>query len=319
MTKIETETPLYHEDKMPTNCCSICGNTNIVFDPQTREGICGKCGLVIEDIELDRGQDFRAFTLDQRENRPRTGAPTTLTIHDQGISTNMGRIDRDSRGRRIDQKKQFQFRRLRNWHRRTKVKESSQRNLANALSFLDKVSDQSKLNLPKNTQEEASRIYRKVLEMELIRGRSIDLVMAASIYTACRITKKVKSLEEVAKATNLSKKSLAKTYRFLVRKTGINVDRDRSIRHLPKYISKLKLSGVTERYALKILETCEEAKISAGKDPGGLAASALYISCVTMGEKRTQQKIAGVAEVTEVTIRNRYKEMVDKLNFEIYL
>jgi len=52
---------------------------------------------------------------------------------------------------------------------------------------------------------------------------------------------------------------------------------------------------------------------TSGRGPTGIAAAALYVASLIHGEKRTQREVADVAGVTEVTIRNRYKELIKKL------
>jgi transcription initiation factor TFIIB len=60
-----------------------------------------------------------------------------------------------------------------------------------------------------------------------------------------------------------------------------------------------------------------ELRLTSGRGPAGIAAAATYIASLLTDERRTQGEIAKGAHVTEVTIRNRYKELTQRLNIEL--
>ena len=295
--------------------CQECGNEDLIKDYEAGELVCESCGFVISSTLFDHGPEWRAFDEEQREKRARVGAPLTWTIHDKGLSTTIDWHDRDVHGRKLAPDQKATVYRLRKWHRRSKVSGSTERNLAYALSELAKIA--YKLNLPRNVLETASVIYRRVVRKRLIRGRSIQGVAAASIYMACRQCDVIRTLEEVSEAAHITKKEGGRNYRFLLRKLETKIPPVEPLSYISKFVSQLTLSGETENIAMKILDQAIELKLTSGRGPAGIAAAATYIASTLTDERRTQGEIAKGAHVTEVTIRNRYKELTQKLNIEV--
>jgi transcription initiation factor TFIIB len=293
--------------------CTDCGNSNLLRDYETGELICQACGIVVSDALLATGPEWRAFDQEQRDKLPRVGAPVTWTIHDKGLSTTIGWQDRDASGRKLSPEERARLYRLRKWHRRSKVSDSTQRNLAHALSEMSKIS--YKLNLPRNVIETSSMIYRRAIQKQLIRGRTIQSVAVASIYMACRQCGVIRTLEDVAGAANITKKEAARNYRFLLRELKPSVPQVNPRGYISKIVNKLALSGETERLAMAILNQASEMKLTSGRGPSGIAAACIYISSQLTDERRTQGEISKEAQVTEVTIRNRYKELAQRLDF----
>jgi transcription initiation factor TFIIB len=177
----------------------------------------------------------------------------------------------------------------------------------------------NKINLPRNVLETSSMIYRRAIQKKLIRGRTIQSVAVASIYLACRQCGVIRSLEDVAGAANISKKEAARNYRFLLTELRPSVPQTSLRGYIGKLVSKLALTGDTEELALKILTQASEMKLTIGRSPAGIAASCVYISSLLTSERRTQGEVAREAQVTEVTIRNRYKELVQLLEINVAL
>jgi transcription initiation factor TFIIB len=295
--------------------CSECGSIDLIRDFEAGELVCEKCGFVVSSKLFDHGPEWRAFDEEQREKRTRVGAPLTWTIHDKGLSTIIDWHDRDVFGRKLKPLQKARVYRLRKWHRRSKVSGATERNLAFALSELTKVA--YKLNLPKNVLETASMLYRRVVRNRLIRGRSIQGVAAASIYMACRQCNIIRTLEEVANAAHITKKEGGRNYRFLLRKLNTKVPPVDPQNYISKFVNQLALSGDTESIAMKILHMAVELRLTSGRGPAGIAAAATYIASLLMNERRTQGEIAKGAHVTEVTIRNRYKELTQRLVIKV--
>lgn len=297
--------------------CTECGNASLIRDYETGELVCERCGFVVSSPLFNHGPEWRSFDAEQREKRTRVGAPLTWTIHDAGLSTVIGWNDRDSYGRKLNSIQRARGYRLRKWQRRSKVSGSMERNLAFALSELAKVA--FKLNLPRNVLETAAVIYRRTVRMRLIRGRSIQGVAVASLYMACRQCKVIRSLEEVGRAANISKKESGRHYRFLLRKLNAKVPPVEAKSYVSKFVNQFGLSGSVESMSTTILDQAAELRLTSGRGPSGLAAAATYIASTLLGEERTQGEIAKGAHVTEVTIRNRYKELIQKLVIQIEL
>jgi len=275
------------------------------------------CGYVVAAKLADRGPEWRAFDDEQRAKRARTGAPLTYTIHDKGLSTMIDWHDRDIYGKRLSPGQKAQIYRLRKWQRRIRVSDATERNLAFALSEISKIANG--LNLPKNILETASVIYRKAVKEHLIRGRSIQGVTSAAIYVACRQCGLARTLEEIAQASSINKKEVGRSYRFLIKELNYFIPPLKPSQYITKFSNQLTMQGKVEEIAHKILSTARDLKLTSGRGPTGIAAAASYIASVLTGERKTQREIAEIAQVTEVTIRNRYKELVERLMFEISL
>jgi transcription initiation factor TFIIB len=286
-------------------------------DYECAEIVCMDCGFVVDSKIADRGPEWRAFDHEQRAKRTRVGAPLTYTIHDKGLSTMIDWHDRDIYGKRLSPGQKAQIYRLRKWQRRIRVSDATERNLAFALSEISKIANN--LNLPKNILETASVIYRKAVKEHLIRGRSIQGVTAAAIYVACRQCKLARTLEEIAQASNIAKKEVGRSYRFLVKELDYFIPPVKPSQYVTKFSNQLIMQGKVEEIAHKILNTAQQLKLTSGRGPTGIAAAASYIASVLTGERKTQREIAEIAQVTEVTIRNRYKELVERLMFVIAL
>ncbi len=297
--------------------CPECGSNRLMRDYECAEIVCMSCGFVVAARLADRGPEWRAFDTEQRAKRTRVGAPLTFTIHDKGLSTMIDWHDRDIYGKRLSPGQKAQIYRLRKWQRRIRVSDATERNLAFALSEISKIANA--LNLPKNILETASVIYRKAVKERLIRGRSIQGVTAAAIYVACRQCKLARTLEEIAQASNINKKEVGRSYRFLVKELDYFIPPLRPGQYVTKFSNQLTMQGMVEEIAHKILSTAKELRLTSGRGPTGIAAAASYIASVLTGERKTQREIAEIAQVTEVTIRNRYKELVERLLFVISL
>jgi len=295
--------------------CPECASTHLLHDYDTGETICGSCGLVIREHMIDEGPEWRAFTQEEKEARSRVGVPTSYSVHDKGLSTSIGRVDRDALGHALPMSTRLQMWRLRKWQIRSRVHSSIDRNLAQAMAELDRLCD--KTFMPSAVKERAAVIYRKALEKGLVRGRSIAAIAAAALYAACRATGTPKTLREIAMASLVDKKDVARCYRLLLRALDIKMPIADPLIYVPKIAEKAEISAKTQRLAVEIIEMAKRKRVVAGKDPLGVAAAALYIACILNDEKKTQKEIAQSANVTEVTIRNRYKGLKKVLDLDL--
>ncbi|MBS7643123.1 transcription initiation factor IIB [Candidatus Bathyarchaeota archaeon] len=297
--------------------CPECGSTRVIRDYEQGEVVCMDCGYVVDDRITDSGPEWRAFDDEQRAKRTRVGAPLTFTIHDKGLSTMIDWHDRDTYGKDLSPGQRAQVYRLRKWQRRVRVSDATERNLAFALSELSKMS--SSLNLPKNILETASVIYRKAVKKRLIRGRSIQGVTAAALYMSCRQCGVARTLDEIAHVSTVNKKEIGRSYRFMVKELETFVPPSTPSYYVSRFSNQLGLAGKVETIALRTLQVAGSMRLTSGRGPTGIAAAATYIASVLAGEKRTQREIAEIANVTEVTIRNRYKELLDRLEICVKL
>ena len=281
------------------------GKNSLLSDDVTGEQFCSKCGFVITEKSQESGPEWRSFQKDSGSNPARAGAPSSLTIHDMGLSTVINPLNKDASGKPLSTSMKSTIERLRTWDSRSQAHEPVDRNLRQALGELNKLKD--KVSVSANVLEKAAYIYRKSLEKKLVRGRSISAMIAASLYAACRDTETPRTLKDVADAGNIKKKDISRCYRILHKELDLKMPVVNPIQCIARIASKLGISEKTKRYAAKVLKIAQEHEESAGKDPMGLAAAALYLSCVRNNEDMTQRDIAEASNVTEVTIRNRYK------------
>jgi len=295
--------------------CPECGSGNLIHDYDTGETVCGSCGLVLHEQMMDKGPEWRAFTQEEKESRSRVGIPTSFSVHDKGLSTAIGRVDRDAFGRKLPLQTRLQMWRLRKWQIRSRVHSSVDRNLAQAMAELDRLSDKS--YIPPSVKEKAAVIYRKALDKGLVRGRSIAAIAAASLYAACRDTGTPRTLREIAEASLVDKKDVARCYRLLLRELGVQMPIADPLTYISKIAERTGISGKTQGMAIQILSDAKRRRAAAGKDPMGLAAAALYLACLQNDEKKTQKDIAEAAGVTEVTVRNRYKSLKRQLGLAL--
>ena len=283
--------------------CPRCGKNNLVSDSESGELFCAKCGFVINERLSNFGPE-RTFS-DNTVSKSRTGDRTTLARHDRGLSTTINPINKDSAGNPLSSSMKSSLKRLRIWNNRSLVSSSTDRNLQQALATLLKMKE--KLSLSEAIVEKAAYIYRKALEKKLVRGRSISSLIAASLYAACREVGTPRTLKEVSSAVDIRRRDLAVCYRMLLRELELKMPVADSIQCIARIASQAGLSEKTKRQAAKILKKAQEDQILSGKDPMGMAASALYLASFMTDEKITQKQMAVASGVTEVTIRNRCK------------
>jgi len=315
ITQTNTSKEIPKKHQRSAEDCPECSSKNLIHDNDTGETICGDCGLVLYEQMLDKGPEWRAFTQQEKASRSRVGMPTSYSIHDKGLSTTISQIDRDAFGRKLPQSTRLQMWRLRKWQIRSRVHSSTDRNLAQAMSELERLS--SKVNISPPIREKAALVYRKALDRGLVRGRSINAIAAAALYAACRKSGSPKALREIAEASLVDKKDVARCYRLLLQELEFHMPVSDPLTYVSKIAEKNGVTGKTQGAAITILRNAKQQRFSAGKDPMGMAAAALYIACLQNGEKITQKDIAEAAGVTEVTVRNRYKTLKKQLKIEL--
>jgi transcription initiation factor TFIIB len=309
---ITQEVPKTHRHLV--DMCPECTSKNCVHDYDTGETVCGACGLVLYDQMLDKGPEWRAYTQEEKASRGRVGMPTSYSVHDKGLSTIISQDNRDSFGRKLPVATRLLMWRLRKWQIHSRVHSSIDRNLAQAMGELERLS--SKANISPPIQEKAAVIYRKALDKSLVRGRSINAIAAAALYAACRGSGTPRDLREIAKTSLVDKKEVARCYRLLLQELDVHMPVIDPLTYVSKIAEKNGISGKTQGAAIAILREARRKRVVAGKDPMGLAAAALYLSCLQHNERITQKDVAEAAGVTEVTVRNRYKALKKQLNLE---
>jgi transcription initiation factor TFIIB len=300
-------------------------NRNIINDPESGEIICGICGLV---LSIEKSQEIRPewrnFNTEQSNNRIRTGMPTSLARHDMGLSTIIGRTDRDYTGNAIDTSIKSTIDRLRILDYRTQLHSSTDRSLKKAFSELDFLRD--KLALPDSVVEKTAYIYRKAQQRGMIRGRTVSAMLASATYIACREIGVGKTLKDIAEGSNVKPKTLSQCYRTLLTELDIKTPMLDLMRCVAKVASRMQLNEMTSRQAMGIMHNAMKSEASTGKNPMGLAAAVLYISYHNNNiknsaqrksndsdDKRTQTSFAQASGITDVTLRNTVKSLKNQL------
>lgn len=295
--------------KQKVRKCPECGSSKVFWDRSCGEVACKKCGFVLEDKKIDFTQEWRDFDSESGESKRRVGSPLTFTKHDKGLSTKIGKAGDLTKMKPSERRMYY---RMRKWQ--TRISTPIERNLKFALAELKRIS--SFLDVPKIAEEDAAMIYRMAAEKGLVRGRSMESVVAGALYASCRRHGVPRTLDEISNAFPLDKKEIGKTYRFICRELRIRILPTSPQDYIHRFASELKLSPKTVSTSIDIMKKANEMEITSGKGPMGIAAASLYVAALLSGEKKTQREVADVAGVTEVTIRNRYKELLDKLKLE---
>ena len=273
------------------------------------ETVWGDGGLVVEEDEIDRGPEWRAFDSAEKDEKSRVGAPTTKMMHDDGLSTNIGWQDKDAYGNSLSSSQRKKMQRLRTWNERFRTRDSKERNLKQALGEIERMA--SALGLPQSVRETASMIYRQALKNDMLPGRSIEGIATASLHAAARMERIPRSIDEIAAVSRVEEEEFKRAYRYINRELELEIQPPDPNEYLPRFASDLDIDDETQRRARELLETGKRANLHSGKSPVGLAAAAIYAAAQFTADTLTQSDVAKVTDISEVTIRNRYQELLE--------
>ena len=288
---------------MPQHYCPECGHDKYVTDHEKGETVCRYCGFVVQEKSLNRTPEWRVFSLSDQLTRARVGAPASLLRHDMGLSTTF-QPSKDNRGNVLPWTLRQKMTRLWKWNNRARM-HSRERNVMQAMNELTRLAD--KLHIARSIVDTAAHLYRHNLGH--VRGRSIEGMMAAILYLACRLTKTPLNLKALASASHRSRREITRCYRIVQRDNNFTIPIDDPAQYISRIASKTKLSQRTQNHAMRVILQAKAKHAVVGKNPLGMAAAALYMAAKTMQESVTQRELAKAAEVTEVTVRNRYKNL----------
>ena len=277
-----------------------CKTYPVITDSERGEIICGGCGLILVQNISDTLNESNGYTLEGFLKITRMGAPTSLTMHDRGLSTVIG-TNKDFSGNALSSKTKYEFNRLRTWDQRSKSRKTAI--FSRAFTLLHGM--KTKLGVPDSVVENAAYIYRKIVNAKLTRGRTMASLVSASLYAACRENNIPRTLDDVANAGNVERIILSRDLRTIIRKLGLNLNQYDTTSFISKISNNMNLKEKIKRDAFKILKRCENEDITAGKHPVAQATASLYISCIMNGEKISQKKFSVESGVSDVTIRNR--------------
>ena len=289
--------------------CPSCGSDAVIYDKTTGELVCQKCGYVIESDTIDYGREWRSFEDERDEGKGRMGSPLSYAKYDKGTSTVIGKA---SESIKLSNANRRTFYKLRKWQPR--ISTAYERNLKFALTELRHASN--RLHVSNIIQEEAAKMYREAITRRLVGGRSMESVIAGALYAAARKHNRPITLDEISDTFEVERKEVGKAYRLLCRELGIKILPTSPSDYIYKFASELGVSNKTVSDAVKLLKEAEDKGLTSGKGPMGIAAAVLYVATLINKEKKTQRDAAKAAGITEVTIRNRYKELYKVLNLK---
>lgn len=273
------------------------------------ERLCTDCGLVLEEGKLDRGPEWRSFSEDEGDSRSRVGAPLTERMHDRGLSTTIDWRNRDAQGNRLSSRKRAQLQRLRTWNERFRTRGPKERNLKEALGELERMA--SALGMSEPCRETAAVIYRRAVENDLLPGRSIEAMTTASLYAAARQHDTPRTLSAFESVSRVEKLSIQRAYRYLSQELGLTLPPQDPLEYLPQFASELEVDEEVERLARDIIETATREGIHTGRKPAGITAAAIYAAARLSDEHLTQPTVSERVDVSVITIRKRYRELLD--------
>jgi len=289
--------------------CPECGSTELYEDPNNKEVTCRKCGLVLEEKSIEFGREWNEYNGEVSGVKRSNGTPITYANSDRGLTTNIGNIKDLANLKRKDA---FKIKRLRMWQLRSS--KAIEINLNIALLQLKRLT--SFMNIPRSVEEEAAKLYTLAVRNNLVKGRNIEDVTSAALYLAIRLNNLPISLLEISQASQTPKKKLGKTYLYLCRRLDVKPGPPSTDNYIDKYVSQLGLSQQVSTRANEILMMSEREGLVTGKSPLGLTAACIYLATLQLGIRITQIGIADVIGVTEVTIRNRYMDIMDNVDLK---
>ena len=287
--------------------------TSLITDNSTGEIMCADCGHVLTERLEDIGAEYSLHSSEDYHGKSRVGRKSTLAFNDMGLSTVIEQADRDSTGKGLSGEMKRTFYRLRMWDKNSKAR-PGQRNMQKAFTILEGL--KSKLSLSEAAVEKSAYIYRKLLGKKIGRGRSIPVIISASIYAACRFTNTPRTIQDISNATNIKRTTIHRMYRLLVRELDLTIETYNPIEFISRISSTLNVTEKTQRDAIKILIKAESLMMTSGKNPMAIAATVVYLAALANNQKITQTQVANASEISSVTIRNlckifkKSKEMV---------
>jgi transcription initiation factor TFIIB len=307
-SKESEETANEEPSEVSTGQCPECEG-QLVHDDERAETVCEDCGLVVEEEGIDPGPEWRAFDTHEKDEKSRVGAPMTRMMHDKGLSTNIGWQDKDAHGRSLSSRQRRKMRRLRTWDERFRTKDNQERNLKHALGEIDRMA--SALGLPDPVRETASALYRRALTEDMIRGRSIEGMATAALYAGSRIEDATRSIDEIVAVSRVDELEVQRTYRYLTNELQLEIAPTNPEAYIARFASELGCPDETERQARELIQAAVEESVHSGRNPVGIAAASLYAAAKLTNQDIIQADVAEIANVSEVTIRNRYTEVLE--------
>ncbi len=286
----------------PTSQCHQCMGGSTTTDAESGETFCSKCGLVLVERTESYGPERHSRDNSGKDSNARTGPPTSPIMYDGGLSTVIGGTNRDASGRTLTAAMKYTIKRLRTQDDRSLADRWTAHTLKHGLTKINRLKD--KLSVSDAVMERTAYLFKKAMEMGLVRGRSIDMIVTSVMYAACRESGTIRDLNDMVRASNIRRKNVARTYRHMVVEMDLRIPVTDPVRCVPKIASRLGLPETTSRRAIAMLNMAKNGGDLSGRSPTGLAAAALYMSCVENHDNKTQRELAMASDISMVSIRN---------------
>ncbi|MFB5621563.1 MAG: transcription initiation factor IIB family protein [Candidatus Nitrosomaritimum yanchengensis] len=291
-----------------------CKNLNPVTDVYTGEIACRSCGSVILEKAVELGPEMVGLSKEEYESNTRVGRKLSLKLSDMGLSTIIQKNNKDSAGKSLSLENARIFHRLRLWDRNSRYRQE-QKSFIKAFTLLDGI--KTKLGLPEPVVEKSAYLFRKASAKKILSGRSTVGILCATVYMACRITSTPRTIQDIALAGNVKKKYLQRVCRFLMQELDINPETFSPIDFVERVAKAVKVGNKTRLDALKMISAVQNKGISTSKNPMAIAAAVVHLAATANNEKISQIKIAQESGISAVTIRDRAKEIRQKMGGEI--
>ncbi len=295
--------------------CPSCGSERILMDYERSSIICGKCGKVITDNVKDIGPEWRAFDQEEKNDKSRGGPPMNPMLHDMGLSTKIKKGTYDGKGKIMNPDQKRKAHQLRKWQKRSRQTSSKDRSVSFAITEISKICSQ--LSLPGVIAKNSANLYREASKNNLIRGRSREGVAAAVIYASCRLMDVPRTMEEIATTSPVDRKEMRRTFQTLARGLDLDIPPVDPVKFVNRFGSILDLDHEVVKRSKEILNKAKEKRLVTGRNPRGVVGACLYLAATENGIDIPQTEIARAVNVTEVTVRNRFREINDELNLGI--
>ncbi|MFX1510150.1 MAG: transcription initiation factor IIB family protein [Promethearchaeota archaeon] len=287
--------------------CHDCGSQDIVHDPQRGELICTNCGMVLSEAMIDPRAGVRAFTPEEKAERSTNGLPLSQMLPDFGLST---KVSTRLNGNGISPERAGRLERIMRWNSRSTWR---RRNFTIAFTEIRRMAE--KLSVPGHIRETAAIFYRKAYKNDLLRGHSIKAMVAACVFAAAKTCGFPLTLDSVLKTSSEEERVIKRCYVLLVKTLDLKPKRQNISSIVPRFANALGLSVPVEQRAIEILGLTSQKLQLSGKDPKGYVAAAIYLAAKQLGETRSQQAVATVLGITEVTLRSRQREIAKLIQF----
>ena len=290
----------YLTELLTVTKCELCGGKDIFTDIETGEEVCSNCGCVVNDVVLSRRKHNLSHISGGKTYNP------SQSIYNKSANTTISGT-KDAFGAQLGRETLDKMRRLKHHDNISKTSDNVDRNLSIAMSELDRIC--TRLHLPLVVKERGASIYRKSLTCDMIRGRSIEAFVAASVYAACRLLNMPRQLKVVSEISKRGQSEVSSTYRFILRELNLKPPLDNSLKYVSGIVSTIKAPQIVELTALDLLKQAKDKQVLKGKDPIGVASGAVLLACELEGFAVTQRVISEAGNVTGITMRSRYRDL----------